>query len=273
MRCNCGRYPVRHLAIGPTRWQQLTTLERPMWRAEFCGRICLLGFIAAFLGCASHGPSQVVPMAGVLPGGAAISPHTISLFGQRFVHVVPQHDDFSCGAAAVATILRYAYNRDIGEVQVLRGMLAVSDVAQVRKRGFSMLDIRHYLETQGMQGDGFKVSTDQLYQVRVPVIVLLNINGYEHFVVMRKATPVNVYLADPSLGNRAIPVNSFLHDWQRGIIFSVIGTDYDENNPLVAVERPLGLNQASRNFVPAFNPVSQETLSGVFVAPGFIEGL
>ena len=212
-------------------------------------------------------------MGGILPGGAAIFPHTTSLRDQKYVDVVRQRDDFSCGAAAVATILKYAYNRDLNEVQVLRGMLAVSDIAQVRRRGFSMLDMKNYLETQGLQGTGFKISGEQLYSVRVPVIVLLNVNGYEHFVVMRKATPGDVYLADPALGNRAIPFDTFLRDWQRSIIFSVIGTDYQQDNPLVAVEKPLSLNQMSRNAVPAFNQVSQETLSGVFVGPGFIQGL
>jgi predicted double-glycine peptidase len=245
-----------------------------MWLAEFCWRVGALGLMAAFVGCASNGPSQQgVAMGGILPGGAAIFPHTTSVIEQKYVDVVRQRDDFSCGAAAVATILKYAYKRDLNEVEVLRGMLAVSNVAQVRQRGFSMLDMRNYLETQGLQGTGFKVSSEQLYQVRVPVIVLLNVNGYEHFVVMRKATPGNVYLADPALGNRAIPFNTFLRDWQRGIIFSVIGTDYDQDNPLVTVEKPLGVNQMSRNFVPAFNPVSQQTLSRVFVAPGFVEGL
>jgi uncharacterized protein len=248
-------------------------LERPMWRAELRWRVGALGLIAAFVGCASNGPSQGVPMGGVLPGGAAIFPHTTSFTDQKYVDVVRQRDDFSCGAAAVATILKYAYKRDVSEVEVLRGMLAVSDAAQVRQRGFSMLDMRNYLETQGLQGTGFKVSGEQLYNVRVPVIVLLNVNGYEHFVVMRKATPGDVYLADPALGNRAIPFDTFLRDWQRRIIFSVIGTDYDQDNPLVAVEKPLGLNQMSRNVVPAFNQVSQETLSGVFVGPGFIQGL
>jgi uncharacterized protein len=244
-----------------------------MWRAELCWRVGVLGIMAAFIGCANNGSSQGTPMVGVLPGGAAIFPHTTSVIDQKYVHVVRQRDDFSCGAAAVATILKYAYNRDLSEVQVLRGMLAVSDVAEVRKRGFSMLDMRNYLETQGLQGDGFKVSGEQLYQVRVPVIVLLDVNGYEHFVVLRKATPGNVYLADPALGNRAIPFDSFLRDWQRRIIFSVIGTGYDQDNRLVTVEKPLNANQISRNFVPAFNPVSQQTLSGIFVAPGFIEGL
>jgi predicted double-glycine peptidase len=214
------------------------TLERPMWRAELCWRVGALGLMVTFLGCASNGTSQGVPMGGILPGGAAIFPHTTSTRDQKYVDVVRQDHDFSCGAAAVATILKYAYNRDLNEVEVLKGMLAVSDVAQVRQRGFSMLDMKNYLETQGLQGTGFKVSGEQLYNVRVPVIVLLNVNGYEHFAVMRKATRGDVYLADPALGNRAIPFDTFLRDWQRGIIFSVIGTDYEQNNPLVMVEKP-----------------------------------
>jgi len=92
---------------------------------------------ATLIGCANQTFEDGVPMPGVLPGTAAIYPKTTSFRDQTFVNVVRQHTDFSCGAAALATILRYAYGLDIDEKEVFLGMYSVSDKATVRQRGFS----------------------------------------------------------------------------------------------------------------------------------------
>src|SRR5699024_9500218 len=117
---------------------------------------------------------------------------------------VRQEKDFSCGAASVATILKFAYDRDVSREQVLHGMLRMSDPASVRVRGFSMLDMKRYVEALGFRGVGYRVTLEKLLQVRVPVIILLNMNGYEHFVVLRKTAPGHVFVADPALGNRML---------------------------------------------------------------------
>jgi uncharacterized protein len=223
---------------------------------------------AIMAGCSSAVPQDGLPMPGVLPGTAAIYPQMTTFRDQTFVNVVRQHTDFSCGAAALATILRYGYDLDITEKEVFLGMYAVSDKATVRERGFSLLDMKKYLETIGMQGVGFKISADALTKVKVPVIVLLNLNGYEHFVVMRKATPNGVYVADPALGNRVMPNDLFYVDWQLGVIFAVIGPKYNPENVLVMTEKPLGTKQQTRNLMPAFIPVSQQFLSSATVIPG-----
>ena len=216
----------------------------------------------------SAGSEDGLSMGGVLPGAGAIHPWMTTVKDETFAHVVRQRTDFSCGAAALATILKYAYNMNIDERQVFFGMYAVSDQAQVRQRGFSLLDMKAYLKTIGMQGVGFKVTSESLYQVKVPVIVLLNMNGYEHFVVMRKATPDGVYVADPALGNREMPNDLFFNDWQYSVIFAVIGPKYDPENVLVLWQRELNVNQQVRNLMPAFNPLNEATLQTITIIPG-----
>ncbi len=223
---------------------------------------------AALSSCSDATPSDGLPLPGVLPGTAAIYPQMTTFRDQTFVNVVRQHTDFSCGAAALATILKYAYHMNIDEKEVFLGMYAVSNKATVRQRGFSLLDMKNYLDTIGMEGAGFKVAPDALEKVKVPVIVLLNMNGYEHFVVMRKATPDGVYVADPALGNRLMPNDLFYHDWQLSVIFAVISPKYDPENVLVMVEKPLGTKQQTRNLMPTFGPLSQQFLSNVSVIPG-----
>jgi uncharacterized protein len=213
-----------------------------------------------------------VPMGGVLPGGSAIFPHITTFKDQKYRNMVRQIWDFSCGAAALATVLKYAYGMDVSENQVFRAMYSVGDQAQIRNRGFSMLDMRKYLDTIGLQGVGYRVDANALYGLRVPVIVLLNIGGYEHFVVLRKATPAGMWVADPSLGNRLMEREAFLRDWVQGAIFAVIGANYNPNNVLVNIDKPLSTRQQVRALIPQLDPMPQSELSVLSVNPGFIVG-
>jgi uncharacterized protein len=220
----------------------------------------------------SDPPPPEVPMGGVLPGGSAIFPHITTFKDQKYRNMVRQIWDFSCGAAALATVLKYAYGLDVTENQVFRAMYAVGDQVQIRNRGFSMLDMKKYLDTIGMQGIGYRVDANQLYNLRIPVVVLLNIGGYEHFVVLRKATPDGVWVADPSLGNRLMDRDAFVRDWVSSAIFAVVGGSYNPNNVLVDIDKPLGTRQQVRALVPQLTPMPQSELEVLTVNPGFIVG-
>jgi predicted double-glycine peptidase len=218
--------------------------------------------------CGGANYEDGLPIGGPLPGAAAIFPRTTTFRDQKFVNVVRQHNDFSCGSAALATILKYAYGMNVTERDVYNGMYAMSDQALVRERGFSLLDIRNYVQSIGFDGEGYQISPKALDRVKVPVIVLLNINRYEHFVVMRKATPNGVYIADPELGNYVTPPETFLKEWQFGVIFAVIGKGYINDNPLVTLDKPLSGNQEVRSLIPAFNPLTAQTLATISVNLG-----
>jgi uncharacterized protein len=220
----------------------------------------------------SDPPPPEVPMGGVLPGGSAIFPHITTFKDQKYRNMVRQIWDFSCGAAALATVLKYAYGMDVTENQVFRAMYAVGDQDQIRNRGFSMLDMKKYLDSVGMNGVGYRVDANQLYGLRVPVIVLINVGGYEHFVVLRKATPAGMWVADPSLGNRVMERDAFVRDWVQSAIFAVVGANYDPNNVLVNIDKPLGTRQQVRALIPQLDPMPQSELSVLTVNPGFIVG-
>src|SRR3546814_1255924 len=80
-----------------------------------------------------------------LSGSYAI--HVTSLKEARFKTTVPQQRDFSCGSAAVATLLTYQYGQPVTEAEVFRYMYDHGDQARIRKEGFSLLDIRGYLQS------------------------------------------------------------------------------------------------------------------------------
>jgi uncharacterized protein len=67
-----------------------------------------------------------------------------------------QQYDFSCGSAAVATLLTFQYDRPIDETTVFKEMYAVGDQAQIRAKGFSLLDMKRFLESRGYTADEFR---------------------------------------------------------------------------------------------------------------------
>lgn len=157
--------------------------------------------------------------------------------------------DFSCGAAALATILRQAYWLDVDEHQIIEGMLAHADQDLVRTQGFSMLDMKRYVESLGMRARGYRVAPETLHSVRIPVVVLMDVRGYKHFVVMQKVDKGWVYIGDPVLGHKRYKVDDFLKGWN-GIIFAVIGQGYDKNNILLDPPLPLTAKGRVNNFTP-----------------------
>lgn len=174
-----------------------------------------------------------VSFAGVLPNGAQYSTPVASMQELRFANIVRQHTDYSCGAAALATILRYGYHLAVDENIVIDGMMGEADPALVKQRGFSMLDIKHYVEALGMRGRGYRVDLARLHTLRVPVIVLMDIRGYRHFVVLKQVHDDQVELADPMLGNRTMALDDFLKAWPSHVLFVVIGSDFDRHTVLL----------------------------------------
>jgi len=170
---------------------------------------------------------------GVLPNGALYVRQVESMQEGRYRNMVRQHTDYSCGAAALATVLRYAYHLDVNETTVIEGMMGLADPEVVKQRGFSLLDIKHYVESLGMRGRGYRINEARLRTLRVPGLVLMDVRGFRHFVVLKQVHGDTVELADPMLGNRSIPLGNFMAAWPSRAIFIVIGNDFDRNTVLL----------------------------------------
>ncbi|QNR98509.1 C39 family peptidase [Stenotrophomonas sp. 169] len=197
----------------------------------------LLGVVVSSSAVAAR--AGEVRFSGVLPNGALIEQRVESMQERRFRNLVRQHTDYSCGAAALATILKYAYHLDADEATVIEGMMGVSDQQLVRDRGFSLLDIKRYVESMGMRGRGYRVDEARLRNLRVPGLVLMDVRGFRHFVVMKQVRGDIVEVADPILGNRSLPLAEFLEAWPSRAVFIVIGSDFDRNSVLLQPnERP-----------------------------------
>jgi len=156
-------------------------------------------------------------------GGGVFDKKVEDFKGRRFRNVVHQSLDFSCGAAAMATLLRYHYGQSLDERAAIVGMFNQGEKEKIRQRGFSMLDMKHYAQSLGYQAEGYKIEDiNTLKELKIPVITLINTKSYYHFVVIRQATDKFVYLSDPSWGHRKMTRDEFAQDWQK-VILVVVG--------------------------------------------------
>jgi uncharacterized protein len=153
-------------------------------------------------------------------GGSYSLPIT-SMKAARFRAMVHQQYDFSCGSAALSTLLTYHYDFKVTEQTVFEEMYARGDQPKIRRDGFSLFDMKRYLENHGFQADGFEAPLDKLESAGIPAIVLINENGYNHFVVVKGIRDGRVLIGDPSGGTRALTQENFQTLWTNGILFVV----------------------------------------------------
>lgn len=141
-----------------------------------------------------------------------------SLKEARWDTVIRQQYDFSCGSAAVATLLSHHYGIKVEEADVFQTMFQAGDQAKIRTEGFSMLDMKRFLDSHGLQSDGFRMTLDQLLKIGVPGIVLVNTQGYRHFVVLRGMRDGTILLADPAIGSITVPRAQFESIWDGTVL-------------------------------------------------------
>jgi len=158
-----------------------------------------------------------------LSGGNAggYSVRVTSLKEAKFRSTIKQQFDYSCGSAALATLLTYHYRDPVTEPQVFQYMYERGDRAKIQREGFSLLDIKLYLESHGYTADGFETSLDRLAEAGVPAIVLIADNGYHHFVVIKGLQGGNVLFGDPSVGSRVLTISEFERVWANRIVFVI----------------------------------------------------
>jgi predicted double-glycine peptidase len=141
-----------------------------------------------------------------------------SLLEMRHENVVIQTWDLSCGAAALATLLRYEFGDDVTEKEVAHGLMRRSEyiehpeIVQVRE-GFSLLDLKRYVQARGYKGVGLgKLELQDLIE-HAPIMVPVDALGYNHFLVFRGVKGNRALLADPAWGNRTMTIEKFQRMW------------------------------------------------------------
>jgi len=111
------------------------------------------------------------------------------------IKIIPFKDDRSCGSAALATILKYSFNIDVNEMDVITGLITYGDRKSITNRAaFSFYDMKHFLATIGYTGTGYRIDgqisskqfiNDDFDNIRNTTIIPIEIRGYSHFTVYR----------------------------------------------------------------------------------------
>src|SRR5512134_3064001 len=109
------------------------------------GVVCLLAF--TLQACAMQRTPAVAP--------------TGSWRELRDRNVVRQQLDYSCGAAALATLIRYYFGDDVSEDGILGdilGSMTAEEVLDREENGLSLLDLRLQAERMGYQAAGVRLT-------------------------------------------------------------------------------------------------------------------
>ncbi|OWW21036.1 C39 family peptidase [Noviherbaspirillum denitrificans] len=183
-------------------------------------------------------------------GGARITePVRIEPYSQlKFQNIVRQAYDYSCGSAALVTLLVNYLGLDVNEQQAMEGMLERGEKEKIiERRGFSLLDMKRYVASLGIESGGFRAEVKDLLALDHPAIVPIDYAGFKHFVVFRGIRDELVYLADPSAGNIVLSVDEFASLWDRNTLFVLYP---QKNRPalgkLALTDRELGVFDMDR---------------------------
>jgi predicted double-glycine peptidase len=166
-------------------------------------------------------PTSADPLRLQTPNG----PYSLQVTSWRelpFRTVIRQRHDFSCGSAALATLLSYHYEHPIDEATLFADMYAAGDQASISARGFSLLDMQRRLAQAGFQADGYRVPLERLEQLGAPAIVMIAPNGYRHFVVLKGVRGDEVLVGDPAAGLMTYRRAEFERLWT-GVAFIIHG--------------------------------------------------
>lgn len=177
--------------------------------------------VAAF--CAAFFALSAPASAQVRFHGEAGGNYSVSVMSWRdipFRTVVRQQYDYSCGSAALATLLRYHYGVHVGEGEVFQSMFERGDQARIQQVGFSMLDMRTYLESQGFGADGLRLDLDRLATLDIPAIALITHDNYRHFVVVKGISADRVLVGDPTFGLQTYTRAEFEEVWN-GVVLAI----------------------------------------------------
>ena len=158
----------------------------------------------------------------------------------QFRNVVRQAYDYSCGSAALTTMLDYYLGRNLEERQVMEGLLRFGEAEKiVQRRGFSLLDMKRFVGALGYKSGGFKAEFKDLDDLEHPAIVPVHYAGFKHFVVVRDVYNDHVFIADPSLGNISFTRARFEEVWDQNILFVIYPSGQEPQNALALADRDL----------------------------------
>lgn len=160
----------------------------------------------------------------------------------QFRGIVRQAYDYSCGSAALTTLLNGYTNLDVQltEENVMNGLLKFGETEKiVERRSFSLLDMKRFVNAIGLESGGYKGEFSDLVSQGQPAIVPISYAGFKHFVVYKGYKDGRVYVADPALGNISFDETRFKEIWENNTLFLIHVAPTQRKNLLALSERDM----------------------------------
>ena len=148
----------------------------------------------------------------------------------RTHNIVMQKRDYSCGAAALATMARYYLGDSVDEdffLDKLDELLTHEEVLDRIKNGLALSDLRRVADKTGYEAVVTKLTFEKLADAKVPLLVGITDGEFKHFVVYRGTNFRWVYLADPIRGHIRLTPNEFNRQWQKNLALAISKPNQD----------------------------------------------
>lgn len=136
--------------------------------------------------------------------------------------IVRQAYDYSCGSAALTTLLNGYVGTQLNEQQTMSGLLRYGEYERIiERRSFSLLDMKRFVAALGLESGGYRGEFSDLVKQGQPAIVPISYAGFKHFVVYKAYQNGRVYVADPALGNISFDEERFKEVWENNTLFLI----------------------------------------------------
>ncbi|WP_205576890.1 C39 family peptidase [Photobacterium salinisoli] len=199
--------------------------------------------------------STTVSALDYFPSRGAYNVKVQSYQEKLFGDVMRQQYDFSCGSAAVASLMTYHYGIDTSENTVFKSMFANGDPEKIEKQGFSMFDMKNYMQSVGLDANGYRLPLEKFKTLGVPAITIVNFDGYMHFVVIKGINSEQIILGDPSRGTMVMKLSEF-KPYYRGSVLLVKNKVKEGRESFITQE-----NYSVYNPSPVSDAVARDSLS------------
>jgi predicted double-glycine peptidase len=165
----------------------------------------------------------------------------------KFQFTVRQQRDFTCGAAALASILKYHYGMPVTEEMIfwiIVNRYKPEELKQKAEVGFSFEDLIFVAEKLGFKSQAAVVAISELEKLNGPVILQMNMKRFDHFSVLRKKTADIAYMSDPLFGQLTLDSKEFKEEFKGAVLAiwpSYISDDYFSG--MSVIRDPISVNR------------------------------
>lgn len=154
----------------------------------------------------------------------------------QFRGIVRQAYDYSCGSAALTTLLNGYAGMKLDEKQTMDGLLKYGEYNRIiERRSFSLLDMKRFVTALGYTSGGYRGQLKDLMSLDKPAIVPIAYGGFKHFVVYKGHKDGRIYVADPALGNISFDITRFEAIWDNNTLFVVDLAEYQKTENMLTL--------------------------------------